>query len=274
MKLETVEIKNYRGFKDATIHFGKYTSLVGPNGSGKSTVLMALNVLFRNKTDVTTDVQMLTDEDFHNRVTADPVEIRATFGDLGTEAAESLQHYVRNGKLIFTAKAIWNEEKKYAEAKQFGARMAMTEFSPFFESYKAGASAATLTQLFNGYREQYPDLPNATTKDARLETLRAYESAHPELCELISSEDQFFGFQGSGKLDPFLQWVYISAVKDAAGEQEEAKNTAFGKLLERTIRARVNFSDYLNPLKEEVRVKYEGILREQDHVLDDVSDSL
>jgi len=274
MKLETIEIKNYRAFKDATIHFGKYTSLVGPNGSGKSTVLMALNVLFRNKADVTTDVQIMTDEDFHNRVTSEPIEIRATFGELGPEATESLQHYVRNGKLIFTATAVWNEEKKCAETKQFGARMAMTVFGPFFEAYKSGASAASLTQLFNGYREQYPDLPNATSKDARLEALRAYESAHQELCELINSEDQFFGFQGSGKLDRFLQWVYIPAVKDAAGEQEEAKNTAFGKLLERTIRARVNFADYLTPLKEEVRAKYEGILREQDHVLDDVSDSL
>ncbi len=274
MQLETLEIKNYRGFKDSTIHFGKYTSLVGPNGAGKSTVLMALNVLFRNKTDVTTDVQILIEEDFHNRNTTDPIEIRATFGELTPEAKESLQHYVRNEKLIFTAKAVWNEEKRTAEVRQFGARLGMGEFRPFFEAYKAGQSAALLTQLYNGYRERYPDLPNPKSKDDKLEALRAYEDQHPELCELIDSEDQFFGFQGSGKLDPFLQWVYIPAVKDAASEQEESKNTAFGKLLERTIRSRVNFADYLIPLKEEVRTKYEAILREQDHVLEDVSASL
>lgn len=274
MRLETLEIKNYRGFNVATIHFGKFTSLVGPNGSGKSTVLMALNVLFRNKADVSTDVQILTDEDFHNRDTSNPIEIKATFGELSPDAIASLQHYVRSEKLIFTAKAVWNDEKGAAEVKQFGARMAMNEFRPFFEAYKSGASAAVLTQLFNGYRGTYTDLPNPKSKDDKLEALRTYESAHPELCELIDSEDQFFGFQGSGKLDPFLQWVYIPAVKDAAGEQEEAKNTAFGKLLERTIRSRVNFAEYLSPLKDEVRTKYETILREQDHVLEDVSTSL
>ena len=163
---------------------------------------MALNVLFRNKADVSTDVHVLTDEDFHNRDTNNPVEIKATFGELNPDAIESLQHYVRNGKLIFTAKAVWNDEKKAAEVKQFGARMAMDEFRPFFEAYKSGASAAVLTQLFNGYQEKYTDLPNPRSKDEKLEALGTYESAHSELCELIDSEDQFFGFQGSGKLDP------------------------------------------------------------------------
>lgn len=274
MRLERLEIKNYRGFNDTSISFGKYISLVGPNGSGKSTVLMALNVLFRNKSDVTTDVQILVEEDFHNRNTATPIEITATFDDLAPTALESLQHYVRNNKLVLKAKAVWDEEKAIAGVKQFGARMGMTVFGPFFVAYKANVKAGELTQIYDDYRRQYPDLPNPKSKDDKHEALRSYEDSHPELCELIDSEDQFFGFQGYGKLDPFLQWVYIPAVKDASSEQEESKNTAFGKLLERTIRSRVNFTDQLSPLKEELRSKYEAILREQDSVLDDVSTSL
>ena len=264
MRLESLEIKNYRAFKDATIYFGKYTTLVGPNGTGKSTVLMALNVLFRNKSDVTTDVQILTEEDFHNRNINTPIEIRVTFDELSDRAIEVLGHYVRNGKLIFTAQAIWDEEKASAAVKQYGARLGMEVFKPFFEAYKAGQSAQVLAQLYSGYQVQYHDLPNVRSKDDKAEALRQYEGNHPELCVLIDSEDQFFGFQGSGKLDSFLQWVYIPAVKDASTEQEESKNTAFGKLLERTIRSRINFTDYLQPLKEEVRTKYESILREQD----------
>lgn len=274
MHLEKLEIKNYRAFKVTTTNFGKYTTLVGPNGSGKSTVLMALNVLFRNKADVSTDIQVLTKDDFHNRDTSLPIEIRGTFGDLTDEAKEKLHHYVRNDKLIFTAKAVWDETKVGAEVMQYGARLGMEEFKPFFEAHKAKKGAAEVNSLYVDLQSKYHDLGNARSMDDKAETLKAYEGDHPELCSLIESEDQFFGFQGSGKLDPYLQWVYIPALKDAAGEQEESKNTAFGKLLERTIRSRVNFSDYLTPLRDEVRARYETILREQDHVLEDVSTSL
>lgn len=274
MRLETLEIRNYRGFKDTSIDFEKYTSLVGPNGSGKSTVLMALNVLFRNKADVSTDVQTLTVEDFHNKETSNPIEIRGTFCDLSNEAMENLQHYVRNNKLIFTAKAVWDETKDSAEVKQFGARQGMPEFKPFFEAHKAKKGATELNRLYGDLQARYPDIPHARSMDDKADALRTYESDHPELSVLIDSEDQFFGFQGSGKLDPYFQWVYIPALKDAASEQEESKNTAFGKLLERTIRSRVNFGDYLIPLRDEVKTRYETILREQDHVLEDVSTSL
>lgn len=274
MRLEKLEIKNYRAFKDTTINFGKYTTLVGPNGSGKSTVLMALNVLFRNKADVSTDIQVLTKDDFHNRETNLPIEIRGTFGDLTDAAKEQLHHYVRNDKLIFTAKAVWDETKGGAEVMQYGARLGMEEFKPFFEAHKAKKGATEVNRLYADLQSKYHDLINARSMDDKAEILKAYEGDHRELCSLIDSEDQFFGFQGSGKLDPYLQWVYIPALKDAAGEQEESKNTAFGKLLERTIRSRVNFSDYLTPLRDEVRARYETILREQDHVLEDVSASL
>jgi predicted ATP-dependent endonuclease of OLD family len=274
MRLEKLEIKNYRGFRDSTISFSKYTSLVGPNGSGKSTILMALNILFRNKADVSTDVQILTEEDFHNKDTSNPIEIRGTFIDLSAEAGQALQHYVRNDKLIFTAKAIWDESKLHAEVIQFGARLGIAAFKPFFEAHKANKGAPELNRIYGELQQLYPDIPNARSKDDKAETLRTFESEHQGLCALIDSEDQFFGFQGAGKLDPYFQWVYIPALKDAASEQEESKNTAFGKLLERTIRSRVNFSEQLAPLKEELRTKYEAVLRAQDSVLDDVSDSL
>lgn len=274
MRLETLEIKNYRGFSNTTISFGKYTSLVGPNGAGKSTVLMALNVLFRNKSDVSTDVQILTQEDFHNKDTSNPIEIRGTFTDLTDEAKQTLQHYVRNDKLIFSARAVWNEGKLHAEVEQWGARLGIAEFKLFFEAHKANKGAAELNQIFSELQRQYPDIPNARSKDDKAETLRTFESEHSDLLVPIDSEDQFYGFQGSGKLEPYFQWVYIPALKDAAGEQEESKNTAFGKLLERTIRTQVNFVEQLTPLKEELRTKYEAILRAQDSVLGDVSNEL
>ena len=47
MKIDPVQIQNFRGFKNETIYFPGYVCLVGPNGAGKSTVLAALNIVFR-----------------------------------------------------------------------------------------------------------------------------------------------------------------------------------------------------------------------------------
>jgi predicted ATP-dependent endonuclease of OLD family len=272
MRIKLLRIQNFRAFRDETVIFDdKYTVFVGPNGTGKSTVLMALNILFRSRSDVSTDVQVLSVEDFHNKDTSNPIEISATFEDLSAKAVDALQHYVRHDKLILTARAIWNSTNNSAEVKQFGVRMGMADFRPFFEAQKEKRSAADLKEIFTSLMGTYRDLPRETTKDRMTEALRNYESDHLDKCTPLESEDQFYGFQGSGKLDPYFQWVYIPAVKDASSEQEESKNTAFGKLLERTIRSRVNFSDALKPLKEKFQEEYSRIINDQEEVLIDVS---
>lgn len=46
MKLERIEIHNFRGIHDAQITMADYTLLVGPNNAGKSTVIDALRVFY------------------------------------------------------------------------------------------------------------------------------------------------------------------------------------------------------------------------------------
>jgi predicted ATPase len=41
--IESIEFKNFKALRDATLPLGPLTILIGPNGSGKSTVLQALN---------------------------------------------------------------------------------------------------------------------------------------------------------------------------------------------------------------------------------------
>lgn len=79
MKLAKLRIQNFRLFSDETISFNDYTCLVGPNGAGKSTVLTALNIFFRETANTATDVVNLSEEDFHNRNTKDPIRITVTF---------------------------------------------------------------------------------------------------------------------------------------------------------------------------------------------------
>lgn len=49
MKIESLKIKNFRGYKEETkISFGKLTAFVGKNDIGKSTVLEALDIFFND----------------------------------------------------------------------------------------------------------------------------------------------------------------------------------------------------------------------------------
>jgi len=144
MRLRTVRIENFRSFRDETLHFGGYTCLVGPNGAGKSAVLTALNVFFRNTASTATDLLKLRAEDFHHRNTQHPVKITITFDQLSQDAQEDLKHYYRQGQLVVFARAEWNEGAELGEVKQYGARVVMKAFSPFFEAIDENAKVAAL----------------------------------------------------------------------------------------------------------------------------------
>lgn len=208
MKLSTLRIQNFRSFKDETIHFSGYNCFVGPNGSGKSTVLTALNILFRESSG-SADVSALRQEDFHMKQTAEPVVITATFVDLSPEAKEELRAYVRQDQLVVSAGAVWEETTQRAEILQYGARMAMEDFAPYFRANKAKAPAGDLKQIYEALQAKYPGLPKAGSGAAREEALQAYEAEHPELCTPIESPDQFYGWGGRSKLSKFCQWVGI-----------------------------------------------------------------
>ena len=247
MKIESVRIENFRTFKDETIFFDDYSCFVGPNGAGKSSVLNALNVFFRQYKDSKTDLSKLSIDDFHHKDSTQPIAITVTFKDLSESAKQSLSDYVRQDKLIVTAKAEFDEGTERAEVKQFGNRLGMTEFRKWFEAEKEKKSAGELKDIFTQLRKEWGDIQAATSKVDMADALRKFEEEHPDNCDLIPSEDQFYGVsKGSNRLAPHIQWVFVSASKDASEEAEESKNSALGQLLSRAIRAKVNFSEKVN----------------------------
>lgn len=275
MKITEVTIENFRAFEKETIHFGDYVSFVGSNGSGKSTVLTALRIFFRDTADTTTDLQALQEEDFHNKNTQDNVVITVVFTDLNNEAQAELQHYYRNGKLIVSAVAKWEEATRCARVFQYGERLVMAAFRPYFDAEKSGKSATELSEIYDNLRASYPDLPLARTKGQKAEALTAYEAAHPGDLELARSEDKFYGFtQGESRLQKFIQWIFIPAVKDASTENAENKKNAFRLLLERTVRSKLSFDDVLKQIRAETEERYKAILAERQEALRSLSDSL
>lgn len=275
MKIKSVRIRNFRSIKEQTVELDDYTCFVGANGSGKSNVLHALNVFFGGTDIPGLDTRSLGEEDFHNKNTGEPVEISITFSDLSPEAKQELAHYVRHDQLLVSVEARFDTATGKAEVKQYGRRMVIKDFAPFFEAEKAGKKVAELKEIYSKAREKYQDLPTATTKEAMTQALRSYEENHPELCEELPSGDEFYGVaKGRNHLEKYIQWVYVPAVKDASSEQAEAKATALGKLLARTVRSKVNFKDLIDGIRKEMQEKYGQLLADSQDQLAEISESL
>src|SRR5713226_2888871 len=278
MRIESVAVKNLRCIKDGVAYFDAYTCMVGPNGAGKSTFLHALNIFFRHIEDTKTDVTSLTSEDFHLHDTTNPIEITVTFADLSQQAAEDFKGYVRQGKLIVSSAAAFDGKSNRAEVKQYGQRLGMTAFKPFFKAYGDDKPAADLKAAFDGLEKEIPELAakkSKKTRDAMYQTLRDFEAERPDQCEVIPSEDQFYGVsKGANRLEKYVQWIFIPAVKDATEEQSETKTGALGKLLARTVRAKVNFSATVDALIAQARQQYQQMLDDNEKALADVSEAL
>ena len=127
----------------------------------------------------------------------------------------------------------------------------MAEFKPFFKALGDNAKVPELKALYENLRAALHELLSPGTKDSMVQSLRDYEGKNVEKLVLIPSEDQFYGIsKGTNRLEKFIQWVHIPAVKRVTDEQMEGKNTALGKLLARTVRAKVNFSEKVKALRE------------------------
>lgn len=186
MKLESVRIRNFRTFGNDGdfIPLDGYTCFVGPNGVGKSNVFTALNVLFRYSTDSVTNLTTLEEEDFHQKDTSNPVEVTAVFTDLSAEAQADFANCYRQGKLIISAIGVWDPVTRTAPVKQYGERLVLVEFAPFFKAEGDGVLVPELRQHYTSIRSAFPDLPPPGTKAAMIDALRDYENKHPNECKL------------------------------------------------------------------------------------------
>jgi putative ATP-dependent endonuclease of OLD family len=275
MRIESVTVKHLRCIRKTSVNLDLYTCFVGANGAGKSTMLCALNIFFRN-TEAATDMLHLSIEDFHHQDITSPVEITVVFTDLGAEAEEDFKGYVRQGKLAITAVAVYDKVTKLANVVQYGERLAMNDFAFFFERLGDKAKAGELRPIYEELKDsRYPSLPAWKSIESSAAALQEYEAARPTECELIRSQDQFYGAtKGAGRLDKYVQWVYIPAVKDASDEEGERRDSALGKLLARTVRKKVDFETIVDKILADARDQYEKMLDENQPILAELSEAL
>ncbi len=277
MKIFRLQIENFRSYKSETISFDNFNCFIGANSSGKSTVLNALNLFFRESKNTQTDLIKLTVDDFHHKNIKEPIRITVTFGELTDEAKNDLSAYIRQDELTITAEATFNEETGFATVKQYGQRKVIADFAQWFSAAKNGEKIAELKKIYGTIKTMgnYLTLPSISTKGGMEEALRNFEEANAALCTSIPSEDQFYGAsKGSNQLAPHIQWVFIPATKDISTDGEETKNSALTILLERTVRAKVNFDDEVTKIYDDAKIAYQKMLDAQQGVLSEVSSSI
>lgn len=278
MRIESVQVRNLRCIKHSDANLGRYTCFVGPNGAGKSTVLCALNIFFRNLESAPTNLSNLSSEDFHLENTSEPVEVTVTFTELSDEATADLSDYVRQGRLIVSAVAEFDPNTGKAEVRQYGQRLGMVKFKPFFERWGDGATASELKAIFEGMEKEDANLAAKAikkTKDGMYQGLKDFEAEHSDQCVPIPSPDQFYGVSGGkDRLSKYVQWIYIPAVKSASDEQTATRSTALGKLLARTVNAQTNFQTDIESIANAARSSYEQMLNNNQKTLDGISASL
>jgi putative ATP-dependent endonuclease of the OLD family len=251
VKLQSIAIKNFRCFEDATIQLDDYTALIGPNGCGKSAVLSALNVFFGEKTSAIPVPNVLSSDAFHHHNHGEPIIVKLTFANLTADEKAALADYVRADKLIVSAEAIYDPASETAPVKQYGYRLGVKKFAPFFELLNDGAKVDELIATYGPLATEFSlTISGRQTKAAMETALRDYEGAHPELCVELKSEDQFYGFtRGVHKLKPFVQYIYLPAVKDAAEEELEARVGVLGTLVSRIVRSQLNLEGDLDAIQ-------------------------
>lgn len=257
MRLKRLQLKNFRCFPDEAVEFDTYTALVGANNAGKSALVGALDIFFRSNPKSIP----ITVDDFFKRDDKRELQIVVSFDQLNEAAEQEFDHYVRSGELTFLIKA--NIENGMVRATIHGMRLANPEFAPFFEK----SSAAEKKDFYSAIQSKF-DLPKWSNQNLAAEAIRAYENEHTEENVPIPSDDKAFGAEGPvARLRQFIDFVYIPAVKDAGDEAIEARNTAFARLIDRAVRAKLKVDERISKIREDAKAEIDALAKEHQAVL-------
>jgi putative ATP-dependent endonuclease of the OLD family len=247
--IRSVVVRHYRAIEEATLEFDALTYLVGRNGAGKSTFVNALGVFFGA-------IPVSGEGDFFHRDTSAPIEIEVTFANLGTEAETEFARYVRENRLVVTRRYEWDGSKPSS-----GSYYGVTARFPGFVSIRS-VDGRDRTAAYAAIREDY-GLPPARSGAAVDTALLEWEDTHPDSLELIQDEGRFFGYRnvGAGKLDKYIDFVLVPAVRDASADAGGAGDSTLRQLVDAVVSRSVALDAPLAELAEKLNSDYEALLK-------------
>lgn len=252
MKLVRVSLKNFRAISELEIDVGDNTTLIGPNGVGKSCVLRGIEKFFSRSAAVTL-------EDFHDRNTNDPIEIGLTFADLQPDELQRFSTRVHGGKLqvvrVFHSNLGNRENGRY-----YGFAYRHPDFEQIRQLDGANAQKAAFNNLVDEGQKQ--GLQKHAKIDDVLKAMTDWESENTDQCVLARDDGQFEGFANvaRGSLQKFISYVYVPAVRDAAGDAVDVKNSVIGQLIELLVKTVLQGKEEIKAFQKEVDDRYKDLV--------------
>lgn len=259
MRLKSLALKNFRCFTDEEISFDDYTAFVGANNAGKSAVISALSIFFRSAGKSIP----ITIDDFFKREADRELRIEVKFTGLHDLEKKEFSHYISSDELTFYIRA--TVENGAVRASIHGIRLANPKFAPFFEKSTAAEKKAVYEGLANEF-----SLPKWQNQNQAADALHAFENAEENagLNVPLPSDDKAFGVEGPvARLRQFIDFLYIPAVKDAGDEAIEARNTAFSRLIERAVRAKLKIDERIEAIRVSAEAEIGEIAKDHTEVL-------
>lgn len=227
MKLERIEISNYKGLKSASFEPKNFACLIGENNAGKSTVLQAIVAALNRPPQLPLGL-------YYDATS--PVAFRLTFAGISDAHLRRLADEHR-GKIA----GLIDDERfelvvRYPPGERVEVRV-MRRVAREARFQEAGVDEAIGGRRGAGLREAfiaaYPEignLPENLTVGAAKECLAAYVKALPAE-ETALQEAPLPSGIGPSISSLLPEPIYIPAVKNLNDETKTTQSTSFGRLL-------------------------------------------
>lgn len=273
MKLAHIKVENFKCFEKLEFSFENLSVFVGENNSGKSAIFAAIDRFFES----TNKSSPITKDDFYinnDGEKAEKLKIIIRFSELSEASISMFSEYTSTDSVTFKL-----ESQRFGESVKTtmsGIRSGMAEFTDAFALSKETPITKFNEEYFR-LQTIYSDLPPlnvAKNKGLKITALRQYESARPDKCVDISSNDEAYGTIGPvPNLKRYIKWIFIPAVKDASDEASEGRNI-LSELVSFAARRKTNFDERIDKIQEKVFEELVEIQKDQQSALDDITNEL
>lgn len=250
MIIKSLHVSNFRSLRDAAIDCDPLTVLVGRNGSGKSAFLKALELFYSPSAHC-------DPEEYYAMDGIADVEVFITFTDLDDEELAQFAKYLEEGNL--TVARVFSQIAPEKSGRYFGYSMQNPDFATVRTINTAGPAKAAYDVL---RQTTYPELPAVRSRDAAVEALEQWESAHPGTLVRMRDDGQFFGFKevARGYLGRNTRFIFIPAMRDAAQDAAEGKGSVITELMDLVVRSALSSREEFEAFKATVQERYDALI--------------
>lgn len=244
--IQSISVRNFRSIDLLDIDLERLTVLLGANSAGKSTVIRALEWFF--------DGERFDLDDVRDRNPELVVSVRVTFTRFADADRQAFPGYTTGEKMT-----LLKTRNLDGSVKLTGRGLVY----PAFREIRSQEGAVAVRTAFNGFGDAHPEfgLERATSQAQALARMEAWERDNPELCEEDERDaSHLLGAVGQGVLRQRFKFVFVPALRDAALDAQEGRNTTLSQLLSAIAEQRAAAGERVADLEREVRERYEEIV--------------